>query len=194
MKQTPNFRGWHAVILHRGDSNTDRLKRQLGLLGLTSEVNWAPMDGADTPDVVFVDADHGWEALLPWSTSDQAQCPVVALLGTEAPSRIAWAMSVGAGAILAKPLSTSAVYPAMVMAVAIHEERTHIKERIVQLEERIRMRPLVHKAVCSLMISRNLSEESAYTLLRQTAMHRRLPIENIAASFLAGHEALRDVV
>ena len=29
MSRTPNFTGWHALILHRADANTDRLERQL---------------------------------------------------------------------------------------------------------------------------------------------------------------------
>ncbi len=193
MRQTPNFSGWRAILLHRNDSNTERLTRQLRLLGFSVEASFAPLGAGNLPDLVLVDADQGWDELLPWSGAENAACPVVALLGSEAPSRIAWAMNVGAGAIIAKPLAASAVYPALVMAIAIHEERKAGRERVEQFEERIRMRPLVHGAVKSLMASRNLSEEDAYAVLRSNAMRRRLPLESMAASFLAGTESLPEV-
>ncbi|MGB8819108.1 MAG: ANTAR domain-containing protein [Rhizobiaceae bacterium] len=190
MRQTPNFSGWRATILHRSDSNTERLIRQLRLLGFSVGISWDPLSDSNLPDLVLVDADQGWDGLLPWSSIENASCPVVALLGSEAPSRIAWAMNVGAGAILAKPLSPSAVYPSLVMSIAIHEERKAVRERMDHYEERIRMRPLVHGAVKALMASRKLSEEDAYAALRSNAMRRRVAMESIAASFLAGTESL----
>ena len=60
------------------------------------------------------------------------------------------------------------------MATKIHEERQGVKRRIEYYEERIRMRPLVHRAVTTLMSGRNLTEDEAYALLRNSAMHRRV--------------------
>lgn len=194
MRHTPNFTGWQAAVLHRSDSSTDKLTRQLKLLGITPVVSWEELKPSWTPDLVLVDADMGWDALLPWDNPENAPCPVVALLGSEAPGRIAWAMQRGAGAILAKPIATSAIYPAVVMAIAIHEERCEAREGRKLLEERVRMRPLVHRAVEALMQARKFSEEDAYGLLRSNAMRRRETIESIAASYLAGHDALPEVV
>ena len=190
MRQTPNFTNWRAIVLHRPDATIDRLIRQLQLLGFLVETKWAAMTAADAPDLVLVDADQGWTGLLPWSAHDGAPCPVVALLGSEAPSRIAWAYEQGAGAILAKPLNTSAIYPALVMALAVHEERQKVREQIARLEERARLRPLVLNAMKLLAGQRNMSEEDAYALLRTRAMRQRQPVEAIAAAFLAGTDAL----
>ena len=118
MRETPNFAGWHAAVLHREDSNTERLIRQLKLLGMRTSVRWEPLNERELPDMVIVDADQGWDELLPWN-EEHPPLPVIALLGSEAPGRIAWALGQGAGAIIAKPIASSAVYPAMVMAVAI---------------------------------------------------------------------------
>lgn len=189
MKQTPNFTGWHAVVLHREDGNTERLVRQLRLLGLSATLQWAPLSAAAVPDLVIVDADQGFDGLLPWSGATPT-CPVVALLGSEAPGRIAWALSQGAGAVIAKPIAASAVYPALVMAVSIHQERKSVAERLQYLEERIRLRPLVHAAVEKLMKAHAVDEERAYSILRNCAMRRRLPMEQIAAFIIGGIEPL----
>ncbi|OBZ95687.1 transcriptional regulator [Pararhizobium polonicum] len=189
MRETPNFAGWRATILHREDSNTERLTRQLKLIGLQVTVQWQPLDARDLPDIVLVDADQGWDGLLPWSGED-APCPLVALLGSEAPGRIAWAMEQGVGAIIAKPLASSAVYPALVMALGIYKERKAVIDKMKHLEERVRLRPLVHAAVERIIAVRKVDEELAYTILRNCAMQRRMPMEQVAASILGGAEPL----
>jgi AmiR/NasT family two-component response regulator len=192
MRETPNFTGWDATVIHREDSNTERLIRQLRLLGVRVTLQWAPLGSGALPDLVIVDADQGWDDLLPWRDA-QPGCPVVALLGSEAPGRIAWALEQGAGAIIAKPIAASAVYPALVMAVAIHQERKTVAERVKFLEERVRLRPLVHAAVEKLMHVHGVSEERAYTILRDCAMRRRLPMEQLAAFIIGGAEPLPEV-
>jgi AmiR/NasT family two-component response regulator len=192
MSRTPNFTGWHAMILHREDANTERLERQLGLLGIRAVTQWEPLPDWENTDLVLVDADQGWDDLLP-AKGDALGKPLVALLASEAPGRIAWAMEQGASAIIPKPVTASAVYPALVMAVSIHEERRSVAERLQYLEERVRMRPLVHAAVEKLRAARGLDEERAYSILRDCAMRRRLSMEQVAAIFLGGLEPLPEV-
>jgi AmiR/NasT family two-component response regulator len=189
MRQTPNFTGWHAAVIHRADNNTEKLIRQLRLLGIRATQQWTRLAAEDVPELVIVDADQGWDELLPWKDAAPA-CPVVALLGSEAPGRIAWALEQGAGAIIAKPVSASAIYPALVMAASLHQERKAVAERLKHLEERVRLRPLVHAAVEKLMAARSLDEERAYAVLRDCAMRRRMPMEQIAALILGGAEQL----
>ena len=192
MSRTPNFTGWPAVILHREDANTERLERQLGLLGIRATRQWEPLADWESADLVLVDADQGWDDLLP-AKADLLGRPLVALLGSEAPGRIAWAMQQGASAIIPKPVAASAIYPALVMAVSIHEERRAVADRLQYLEERVRMRPLVHAAVEKLRAARGLDEEQAYAILRDCAMRRRLSMEQVAAIFLGGAEPLPEV-
>lgn len=186
MTPLPDLIGWRAVVLHRPDAGVERLVRQLGLLGLSAAVRWQPLDLAETPaDVVLVDADQGFDDLLPWGEGP-APLPVVALLQSEAPGRVAFALGKGAGAVIAKPVAAAAVYPALVLAAAVHAERRAAAERIARLEERVRLRPLVHAAVRALIEAEGLGEDAAYRRLRAAAMGRRLTIEQVAAEWVAG--------
>jgi len=190
MTRTPNFVSWRAAILHRADDNIERVKRQLERLGVTVLVQWKPLDLAETPaDLVLVDADQGWNDLLPWD-GDDAPVPVVALLGSEAPGRIAWALAKGAGAIMAKPVVASSVYPALVLATHAHHERTAVRARIAGLEERLRLRPIVYDAMRSIMAAQGTDEAGAYRILCHLAMQRRLTVEHVAAAIIAGREPL----
>ena len=75
-------------------------------------------------------------------------------------------------------------------AVSIHKEREAIRNRLLHLEERIRLRPLVHAAVQKIMAARQIDEEHAYSILRNCAMQKRLPMEQVAASIVGGAEPL----
>ncbi|MCO4319020.1 ANTAR domain-containing protein [Phyllobacterium sp. 21LDTY02-6] len=189
MRETPNFTGWRVTVLHRPEAATERLSRQLKLLGFHVTIQWTPLDVDELPDMILVDADQGWDNLLPWSGAS-APRPVVALLGSEAPGRIAWLMEHGSCTIISKPITASAIYPALVMAVSIHTERETVRNRLLHLEERIRLRPLVHAAVQKIMAARQTDEEHAYSILRNCAMQRRLPMEQVAASIIGGAEPL----
>ena len=99
----------------------------------------------------------------------------------------------GVCAIIAKPLAASAVYPALVMAHALHRERKANVDTLTRLEERIRLRPLVHVAVKAIMSLRFVDENGAYGILRNCAMQRRQPIEQIAAAIVGGSQPIPEV-
>jgi AmiR/NasT family two-component response regulator len=184
MKGTLSFLGQRAVILHRPSETADRLVRQCMLLGLRVEARWRPLRAVENVDIVLVDADEGCDGLLPWTPAEKP-APLVALLASEAPGRIAWALDQGADALIAKPVTASAVYPALVMATRRHAEARRFIERIARLEERVRLRPLVHAAVRTLMVADGCDENEAYGRLRREAMQTRLTLEQAAASILA---------
>ena len=191
--RTPNFVGRRALVLHRPDEAIARLDRQLRLIGLEVEQRWAPMSAGETPDIVLVDADQGWSGLLPWSPGAPATTPVVALLGSEAPGRIAWAIDQGAGAIIAKPVAAAAVYPALVLALHAFGERRAAEQRIEALGERVRLRAIVAKAVEAIALAQQGDEDAAYRLLRDFAMRRRMTLEQAAAMVLARQHTLPEV-
>ncbi|MGH6797823.1 MAG: ANTAR domain-containing response regulator [Roseiarcus sp.] len=171
------------MILHRPGDTTDRLVRQCALLGFRAEARWRPLSAAEDVDIVLVDADEGWNGLLPWTPSEKP-VPLVALLASEAPGRIAWALDQSADALIAKPVTASAVYPALVMATRWHAEARELAQRIERLEERVRLRPLVHAAVRTLAAD-GCGEDEAYDRLRREAMRKRLTLEQAAGSILA---------
>ena len=70
MKGTLSFLGQRAMILHRPSETTDRLVRQCALLGLRVEARWRPLRVVEDVDIVLVDADEGWDGLLPWTPAE----------------------------------------------------------------------------------------------------------------------------
>lgn len=187
-----NFLGRRAIVLHQQDGSISRLLRQLNLLGVDVQMQWCPLEPDDaSADFVFVDADQGWNELFPWS-GDQTPMPVIALLQSEAPGRVAWAIENGASAVLTKPVAAAAVYPTLVMGTAVFEQRKTAVAHAGRLSELVKMRPLVHRAVQAIQNQQRLDESRAYNTLRDMAMNRRITIEQMAAEILAGAVSLTE--
>jgi AmiR/NasT family two-component response regulator len=185
MTFTPNFVGRKCLVLHRSGETVNVLTRQLSVIGMNVSAQWQALNLNLTPaDVVLVDADAGWPGLLPWEFGSP-HVPLIALLGSEAPSRIKWALDQGVGAIISKPVSASAVYPALVMAFHAHASARRQAEEISILEERLRLRPLVTAAISQMMGEANIDEAAAHRRLRQEAMQTQQTLEHVAAALLA---------
>lgn len=176
----PNFRGRRALVLHRADNNRLTLIRQLESLGLRVEVSWPADDvSAEGFDVVFFDADMGYDGLFAWPAA-RPPVPLVALMGSEAPGRIEWTLAQAPAAYLYKPVGSTGVFSAL--AIAFHTFKTHweLKTEVAELTRRAKARPAVFKALLIVMERFGLSEQAAYEMLRREAMNQRLSIEELS--------------
>jgi response regulator NasT len=186
---TRNFRavdlgGARAIILHRPHPSVTALTRQLEVVGLTVTTCWPELStDALAANFVFFDADMGFDKQFPWA-SGQAPMPLIALIGSEAPGRIEWALSTGANAQILKPVGSSGVYSAILIAHHAFEERRVLSTNVGDLRHRLAERQTVVQAVVHLMTSVG-SEHAAYAALRAEAMAARISIEDAAARIVS---------
>lgn len=182
-----NFRDWRALVLHRPGSAAEAIVKQLDRLGLTTERAWPELDAtAHRADVVFFDVDMGYDEQFPWAPG-HAPMPLVALIGSEAPGRIAWALSHNPAAHLLKPLSSAGVFSALQIARHAFARRQALQGEIDGLVERLHQRPAVARALLRLM-GEGCDEDEAMRRLRRFAMDRQLTVEAAAELLLAGPE------
>jgi len=183
----PDLGGARAAILHRPHPTVQALTRQLGAIGLSAEAHWPDLPpSALGADYTFFDADMGHDAQFPWAPG-AAPMPTVALIGSEAPGRIEWALGMEAGAQLLKPVGDNGVYSALLIARASWEARRALAAEIESLRSRLAERQTVIRAVAMLAVHGG-DEDAAYAALRQRAMAWRVTIEEAAARVLAGGE------
>jgi AmiR/NasT family two-component response regulator len=174
--------GANAVILHRPHPVVAALTRQLLAVGLQVCVHWPTLEAdAIAADFVFFDADMGFDEQFPW---DKPPMPMIALIGSEAPGRIEWALSTGATAQLLKPVGDSGVYSALLIARNAYEARRSLNAEIEDMRQKLGERQTVVRAVVLLM-GKTGSESAAYAALRQTAMDAQISLEEAAARIVA---------
>ncbi len=176
-----NFRGLRALVIMAPDGGCQTLERTLRKLGLEITVARAlpATDGAPVPfDVIFFDADDGADTTL--DESAVADLPLIALIGSEAPSRLARVIQHRAASHILKPVRSSGIFTALLLAVNEQAVRIRHKNEVQALNRRLAGRRIVTKAVMQLITGCGLSEEDAYEWLRREAMQRRIPMEDMA--------------
>jgi AmiR/NasT family two-component response regulator len=172
-------------MVMRDEREISMMRRQLNRLGMTiSEHDPAeppPLD--EPPDVVVMDADAipiKSDLTAVW----KAGGPIVALIGTETPSRLKWLLDLQPASFLIKPLRSAGLYTALVVAFDSAQRRIDEAAHIEKLEDRIRSRRVIFAAVLQVMRAHDLSEADAFTLIRQTAMRHRTTIEQLSAEII----------
>jgi AmiR/NasT family two-component response regulator len=188
----PNFRGWSAIILHRPHAAAEAITRQLERIGATARIVWPELDATSgSADVVFFDADLGHDGQFPWPPGE-APMPLIALLGSEAPGRVEWAIGQGADAHILKPIGSAGVYSALVIARHAFAARRQLLAEIDDMRDRLRRRPTVARAVIAIMQGEKMNEAAAFRRLRQIAMETRRTIEDAAETVIARYGTTDD--
>lgn len=174
-----NLGGARAVILHRPHDTVTALTRQLQAIGLVVTQAWPELGPeAMGADFVFFDADMGHDGQFPWAAG-QSPMPMIALIGSEAPGRIEWALAAGAHAQMLKPVGDNGAYSALLIARDGFDAERALSAEIAELRRRLDERRTVVRAVAALM-RRGMDEDAAYAQLRRMAMDWRISFEDAA--------------
>lgn len=187
-RRIPNLGGARAVILHRPHDVTEALARQLGAIGLSAERHWPMLPaGVETADFLFFDADMGFDEQFPWKPG-HAPMPTIALIGSEAPGRIEWALSHAANAQLLKPVGSGGVYSSLLIARQTFGQNRALQRAVDRLHARLAQRETVVRA--SALLADDVGggrggEGAGFARLRTFAMDHRMTIEEAARRVLA---------
>jgi len=172
-------------MVMRDEREISIVRRQLNRLGMTiSEHDPAEPPPGETVDVIVMDADTipiKSDLAAAW----KAAAPIIALIGTETPSRLKWLLDLQPASFLVKPLRSAGLYTALVVAFDAAQRRMDEAAHVERLEDRIRSRRVIFAAVLHIMRSHGLSEMEAFALIRQTAMRHRTTIEQLSADIMA---------
>ncbi|MAZ82002.1 MAG: transcriptional antiterminator [Rhizobiales bacterium] len=175
----PTLGGAKALILHRPHAVVDTLLRQLDAIGLDGTAVWPELDAdAISADYIFFDSDFGYDEQFPWKPGE-APMPLIALIGSEAPGRIEWALSHRADSHLLKPIGNSGVYSALLIARRTFDASKALSASIADLRDRVSQRQTIVQATM-LLAARGLDETAAYKQLRDLAMNWNISIEEAA--------------
>lgn len=180
----PNLGGATAYVLHRPHPTAQTLVRQLSAIGLAAIDCWPELPPAAlSADFVFFDVDLGFDEQFPWRPGE-APMPMIALIGSEAPGRIEWALFTHrANAHVVKPVGTAGIYSSLLIARQNFEERKQLAARIDALQARVAERHTIVRAVAAL--ARDTDYEQGFARLRHLAMSWQMSLEEAAGRVVA---------
>jgi two-component system, response regulator / RNA-binding antiterminator len=174
-----NFRGLRALVLPCEERNREILSHTLARLGFEVEVE-GNATGGDW-DVVIFDADQPVDPALACAA---VRMPAIALVGVEAPSRLARIVRQRCCGYLLKPIRTTGIFTALVVAFNEFAQRQREAAERNALAARLAGRRTVTKAVIRLMGEEQIDDDEAFRRLRGESMRRRLPVEARARELL----------
>jgi two-component system, response regulator / RNA-binding antiterminator len=182
-----NFRGARALILHAADPNREVLAQTLRRLGLLvmevePESEAAPAVDLTSCDVLFFDADQPLGGAF--CETPLPQVPYIALVGLEAPSRLARVVRHRCCGYLLKPVRPTGIFTALFLAFNEFALRRREASERAALADRLRERRYVTKAILRRMAENGIDDDAAFLLLRRESMRRRLSIERLAREII----------
>lgn len=81
---------------------------------------------------------------------------------------------------LVKPLDNKSLIPAVEVAMSKSNELKEMKNNMINIEKKLEARKLIEKAKGILMAQQGISEEEAFSMIRNLSMNKRVAMSDIA--------------
>lgn len=180
-----NLRKTRVIVFHPKDSDGEMLAEQLQRIGCQVVMMWPPLpDLPDTVDLVFCAVRPEHAALKCTWMGGEPSVPVIAIIDYENPTVIDAALRMGARAVLVSPVRSAGILSSLAMAKHAHDELRDARRRAARLEQKLLSTNQIAAAKAILVRTRNVSDGDAYKAIREQAMSKRVPTEEIARAII----------
>jgi len=177
------------LILPQDEENM-LLRDHLRRLGCEVRVTWPPPQALpEDIDTVFVSVDD--------STPDRfakmlegVNATVIAIVTYESPTSLQALYDLNAHGCMSRPLRPLGILTQFTIARFRQRSEARQAAKIRKLEETLKGRRLVDRAVNLLVDAQGLSEDDAYKLLRDQATSERVALSAIAEEIVTAHETM----
>lgn len=144
------------------------------------------------PDVIVIDTESPSRDVLEHlvMVTQHTPRPVVMFASDGAPETIREATRAGVSAYVVDGLDKNRIKAIVDAAVARFEELQDLRSQLAEANLKLSERKLIDRAKGLLMKRRGLDEESAYAMLRKTAMDRKLKLAEVAQRIIDAADLL----
>jgi response regulator NasT len=145
------------------------------------------------PDVIFIDLENPNRDVLEqmFQVSRCVRRPVAMFVDHSDTDMIRAAVESGVGAYVVDGLRKERVKSILDMAVSRFHAFNQLRDELDRARQELEERKLIERAKGILMRERNLSEESAYNLLRKAAMNENRRLAEVAQSIVTAARILK---
>ena len=185
-----DLRGARVLVVHPRDAEGDALIDQLKRIGCNVRGLWPPppeiprdvdtvfhlVETAETPDFTASATDDG--------------PTFVAIIDYENPTVLKRLLDSNAHGVVNKPIRSFGILSSLVLARSAHGYARRLQGKVQKLEETLKARRDVDKAVKILVTLKKIGETEAYELIRQQATQKRLSMAQIATTIIGAQEVL----
>ncbi len=178
-----------AVVYPPGEER-DVLLDQLKRIGCRLKIVWPfPAEPPAGVDVIFFQVSQELQDSATWSAG-AIDATLIALSDYESPTTLKLLLDTCAHGVITRPFRSSGILSTLVLARSSQGFQTRLQAKVRKLEDTIRSRRQIEKAIRLLSESQRLSETQAYEHMRARATKLRVTVAEVSAMIIEAHEAM----
>jgi AmiR/NasT family two-component response regulator len=185
------LRSLRVLLLHPSDRDRQELMLQLQRIGCQVKAIWPPSDAPpkDVDLVIFAVRPEVLSIDLPWLRREDRPA-VIAVVTYENPTILEAVLALDAHGVIASPVRSFGLLTSIVLARHQFESKRASEKYVSKLERRLTGLRKMTKAKEILMQTHTISEQEAYSVIRNQAMVKRVTTEEIADAVIKASEIL----
>jgi len=188
-----DLRRARVLVAHPRDEDGDTLIAHLKRLGCEVRAAWPlpahlpadvdtiflQIDGVQVEDVLHIVEDH--------------QPAIIGIVTYESPIVLKAIIDLNVHGVISKPLRPLGILTQFALARYRHGYERRLAGKVQKLEETLKGRRLVERAILALREMNGLDEDKAYKLLRDQATAKRIPMARMAQTIITTHETMKSL-
>jgi two-component system, response regulator PdtaR len=179
------LRSTRVALVHPMDEDGQVLDRQLRRIGCQISCHWPYPRTVPDIDVLLLLLSSDTE----WNLAEQLgqqtrKFGLIAIVGYESPILLQNISDLNVHGVLTKPIRPLGMLSALVAAISTFQYEQRLTARIAKLDETLKMRRLIERAVKVLALRRNMQEDDAYSFVRRQAMNKQISLSEIANTII----------
>ncbi|MBR2689141.1 MAG: ANTAR domain-containing protein [Aquamicrobium sp.] len=186
-----DLRQARVLVLHPRDEDGSALVDHLKRLGCDVKAMWPPPAtlSADLDAIFLQVGDTAIDPLV--SLLEGTKAAVIAIVTYESPTSLKAIVDLNAHGVLTKPLRQLGVLTQFALARYRVGYESRLANKVRKLEDTLKGRRAIEKAVKILTELNGIEEDAAYKLIRDQATSKRVAIVTVAESIISASEAMR---
>ncbi|MCX4151312.1 MULTISPECIES: ANTAR domain-containing response regulator [Paraburkholderia] len=185
-----DLRTLRVLVIHPPGEDRIVLEEQLRRIGCPVRVLWPfPSQLPTDVDAIFFLVGPETRSAGNWCAAD-TEATLIALSDYENPTALKMLVDTQAHGVITKPYRSTGILSTLVLARASSGYQQRLHSKVAKLEEAIKARRHIEKAIRILMEAHQLSESEAYEHIRSRATSLRVTVSEIATLVIDAHEAM----
>lgn len=183
------LRRMRILVIHPDDEERAAFVAHLKRIGCQVEMLWPSPETLppNTDVVLFMVGQNRDPRLVSWM-SKADHIARIAIISFETPEILGELERLNVHGLISKPIRLFGILAALTTAIGIARHENTLKSRIKSLDENLRSRRKIEKAVSILAETRGVDEQEAYRRIRDKSQNSQTGISEIADAIIAAHD------
>ena len=185
-----DLRSISVVVVYPPGEDRDVLLEQIKRIGCRLTIVWPfPPTPPVEADVVMFQVSQELEGSSGWRATEVSST-LIALSDYESPTNLKLLLDTHAHGVITRPFRSSGILSTLVLARSAQGFQGRLQSKVRKLEETIKARRQIEKALRVLMDDQGMNEQQAYEHMRSRATSLRLTVAEVSSMIIEAQEAM----